>query len=232
MRLQCIQHVPFEDAANIAVWAADRGHTLAYTRMYRGEPLPERSEFDWLVVMGGPMGVHDTDEFPWLRQERDFLVRAIDRDHVVLGVCLGAQLIAHAMGTAVGPNGEKEIGWFPVRLTEAAAGSPAFAALPEEFVAFHWHGDTFGVPSGALHTAASKACTNQAFACGGRVYGLQFHLEYSFRSIQMMVDNCFEDLVPSPHVQTAAEMLYGHEHVDSLRDLLFTFLDAVADNAG
>jgi GMP synthase-like glutamine amidotransferase len=231
MRLHCIQHVPFENVGNIGVWAADRGHALKYTRMYRGEPLPERSEFDWLVVMGGPMGVHDTDAFPWLRLERDFLAETVSHDRIVLGVCLGAQLIADALGAPVGPNGEKEIGWFPVRLTEGAGESPVFAVLPEKFTAFHWHGDTFGMPSGALHTATSNACANQAFAWGERVYGLQFHLEYSFRSIQTMVENCFEDLAPSPHVQTPAEMLYGHEHVDDLRELLFAFLDAIAADA-
>jgi GMP synthase-like glutamine amidotransferase len=232
MRLHCIQHVPFEDAANIAVWAADRGHTMACTRMDRGEPLPDRDSFDWLIVMGGPMGVHDLDEFPWLRHERGLLAETIERDRIVLGICLGAQIIADAMGAPVGRNGEREIGWFPVRLTAQAAESPAFAALPDEFTAFHWHGDTFGIPSGCLHTAASKACANQAFACGERIFGLQFHLEYSEESIRAMVDNCFGDLAPAPHVQTPAEMLYGHEHLEALRDLLFTFLDAVAGRAG
>jgi GMP synthase (glutamine-hydrolysing) len=231
MRLHCIQHVPFEGPANIAAWAAARGHSLTGTRIYRGEPLPEPDEFNWLFVMGGPMGVHDADEFPWLQGERDFLTRAIERSRPVFGICLGAQLIADVMGAPVGPNGEKEIGWFPVRLTPEAREAPALGALPDEFIAFHWHGDTFGIPSGALHVATSVACANQAFAFEDRIYGLQFHLEYSQQSVAAMVENCFGDLAPSPHVQTPAEMLYGHEHVDALRGLLFSFLDAVADGA-
>ena len=150
LRIHYLQHVEFEDAANIVPWAEARGHAVTCTRLHRGEPLPPVDAFDWLVIMGGPMNVCDHDRYPWLVREKAFIGESIGRNKVVLGICLGAQLIADVLGGRITPNREKEIGWFPVSLTGAGLRSPLFQPLPRQFLPFHWHGDTFSIPPGAV----------------------------------------------------------------------------------
>jgi GMP synthase-like glutamine amidotransferase len=227
MRLHYLQHVPFEDAANVAVWARRRGHSVTRTRLFAGEPLPRCETFDWLAVMGGPMSTRDHDAFPWLAGEKELIREAIDRRMPVLGICLGAQLAAEVLGAAVTRNREREIGWFPVWLTDSGRRSELLAALPERFLAFHWHGDTFDVPPGALHLAESEACRNQAFQYEDHVLGLQFHLDYSVESIQKMTAHCQDELVGGPFVQTAQEMLARPDRIDATQRWLDQTLDAM-----
>ena len=164
-----------------------------------------------LVVMGGPMNIYEEDRYPWLIREKAFIADAIAQGKLILGVCLGAQLIADVLGGPVSSNQFKEIGWLPVSLTAAAASSPLFSNLPPEFIAFHWHGDTFQIPPGAVHAASSSGCAHQAFAYTNKVVGLQFHLESTTSSIQKLIDNCHDELVSEPYIQTPAEMLApGH----------------------
>jgi GMP synthase-like glutamine amidotransferase len=227
MRLHVLQHVPFEDADNIAVWAARRGHELTYTRLDLGQPLPPQEAFDWLVVMGGPMNIYEHDRYPWLVSEKRFLRAAIDRGAVVLGVCLGAQLAADVLGGPVTRNRQPEIGWFPVSLTAEARGSAVFGVLPERFLAFHWHGDTFAIPPGAVRMAESEACANQAFVFGDRVVGLQFHLDYSLAGMQRMVQHCGAELVHGPTIQTAEAFLAEPERAARTQELLDRLLDGL-----
>jgi GMP synthase-like glutamine amidotransferase len=152
------------------------------------------------------MSVNDEADLPWLVQEKRFIRQAIEADKAVLGVCLGAQLIAGAMGARVYPNREKEIGWFPVTSVQAGAARSVFA-FPPEAPAFHWHGETFDLPAGAVHLARSAACENQAFQIGRRVIGLQFHLETTPESARDLAANCGSELVPSRYVQSEEEIL-------------------------
>lgn len=198
MRIQVLQHIEFEGPANILEWAEERGHALAVTHLYAGEPLPALNEFDFLVIMGGPMNIYEYDRHPWLTSEKELIRASVDGSKIVLGVCLGAQLIADALGGGVYPNEHKEIGWLPVRLTSAAAESPVFTGWPREFTAFHWHGDTFDLPPVARHIALSEGCKNQAFAVGDRVVGLQFHIESTWDSVEALLANGAEDIVPGP----------------------------------
>ncbi len=147
MRIHSFEHVPFEDLAQIGVWAENQGYKLSRTRFYANEQLPALSELDWLVVMGGPMNIYEEDRYPWLAQEKAFIGEAISQGKLVLGICLGAQLIADVLGGPVSRNQYKEIGWLPVSLRAAASSSPLFHNFPSEFIAFHWHGDTFAAPS-------------------------------------------------------------------------------------
>ncbi|MDQ7055614.1 MAG: type 1 glutamine amidotransferase [Persephonella sp.] len=163
MRLHYIQHVHFETPANIFRWAEKKNYTISGTKLFLGEKLPPLEQFDFLIVMGGPMGVYDEDKFPWLTQEKKFIEQCIKADKKILGICLGAQLIADVLGARVYKNSHKEIGWFPVYLTEEGKKSQSFKGFPREFTAFHWHGDTFEVPKGAVHTAFSEGCKNQSF---------------------------------------------------------------------
>jgi GMP synthase-like glutamine amidotransferase len=225
VRLHWLGHVPFEDAANIGIWAGQHGHTLTSTRLYAGESLPEVGAIDALAIMGGPMNVYQHQCHPWLRAEKRFIERAIGAGIPVLGVCLGAQLIADVLGARVTQNAQGEIGWFPVRSTPAGRESDLWAGLPSEFIAFHWHGDTFEIPAGARHLAESEACANQAFAYGRSVLGLQFHLEYSEESILKMLTHCGHELIDAPFVQDREQILAGLANVAAARERLFTLLD-------
>ncbi|MDR3419544.1 MAG: type 1 glutamine amidotransferase [Nevskia sp.] len=179
MRVHWLQHADFEDLGCIAPWLAERGHEVAGARLYAGEAPPAVRDFDALVVMGGPMNIYEYERHPWLTGEKALIRAAVAAGKRVLGVCLGAQLIADVLGGPVTRNRHSEIGWFPVTLTEAGRASPWFTDLPQRFTAFHWHGDTYALPPGARCLAASEACPEQAFAYGTQVLGLQFHLEVS-----------------------------------------------------
>ncbi|MBK5970023.1 MULTISPECIES: type 1 glutamine amidotransferase [Thiorhodovibrio] len=206
MRLHVLQHVPFEGPAMIADWAADRGHGIAVSHLYAGDPPPLLDEFDALVVMGGPMGVHDEAEHSWLRAEKACIENAIAAGLPMVGVCLGAQLIAQVLGARVSRNAEREIGWFPIELTAEALADSACAGLPPRLDAFHWHGDRFDIPDGALHLARSEACEQQGFLYQGRVLGLQCHLESTPSSVAALCQHCADELSPGAYVQTAAQM--------------------------
>ncbi|MBL6749094.1 MAG: type 1 glutamine amidotransferase [Nevskia sp.] len=177
MRVHWLQHADFEDLGVIGPWLARRGHAVRGSRLYAGEPPPLLDDFDALVVMGGPMNIYEHDAHPWLPAEKRLIGAAAAAGRRVLGVCLGAQLLADALGGPVRRNAHSEIGWFEVQLTPAGRQSPLLAGLPERFTAFHWHGDTYALPPGAERLAGSEACAQQAFACGPKLLGLQFHLE-------------------------------------------------------
>jgi len=211
MRVHFFQHVPFEGLGSIGPWLEGQRAVVTATRFFEDAPLPEADGIDLLVVMGGPMNVNDEESHPWLLAEKRFIAQAIRRGKAVLGVCLGAQLIAAALGARVYPNGEKEIGWFPVYSLTApgllhADAVPPFR-FPDETLVFHWHGETFDLPTGAVHVARSGACLNQAFQYGRRVIGLQFHLEMTPQPVREIVDGCRDELVPAWSIQSAEEIL-------------------------
>jgi len=231
MKLHTLQHVHFEGLANLEKWAAKAEFSISFTRLYADAALPRVADIDWLVVMGGPMNIYEEDRYPWLAEEKRFIAEAIAENKIVLGICLGAQLISDVLGGKVYRNGEKEIGWFPVSLTPEAAESVVFSALPPRFTAFHWHGDTFHLAPGATRTAQSDACAVQAFeANGGRVVGLQFHLESSAESIRLLIDNCGDELAPEPYIQREHEILSQEHYLGEINTTMTTLLDAVKRN--
>jgi GMP synthase-like glutamine amidotransferase len=227
MRIHYLQHVPFEDLANIERWAKSRGHDISCTRLFSDEPLPLLSSFDWLMVMGGPMNIYEHERYPWLEGEKVFIRQAIAAGKIVLGICLGAQLMADVLDGSVIANEHREIGWLEVRLTEEGRSSPLFSALPDRFTAFHWHGDTFQIPPGAARTAESRACANQAFVMGKAV-GLQFHLESSRESLDHLLENCADELRDGPFMQKAEELAAGRDRFPEILGLMETFLDRMA----
>jgi len=233
LRLHGIRHESFEREAEMAVWAAQRGHSLTHTDLWNNEALPELDSFDWLIVMGGPMGVYDDDQHPWLAGEKRFLRQAVDAGKLILGVCLGAQLLSVVLGGQVSRNRFAEIGWHEVQATPLAGQSRVFANLPPAYEAFHWHGDTFSIPEGALWTAKSTACAHQAFeTCGGRVVGLQFHLETNAASMREIAQHCADEIRPDavaqPFIQPVPVMLERPERLAALRGLLDRILDNMA----
>lgn len=224
-RLHFLQHVPFEGLGSIEAWASEAGFSITSTRLFAGEMPPDPEALDWLVVMGGPMGIYDEDKHAWLAGEKRFIETTIKSGKTVLGVCLGAQLIAGVLGATVRRNPHKEIGWFPVERTEGAGGSRLSAAIPDSIEAFHWHGDTFDLPSGAVHLARSEACENQAFVYDERVVGLQYHLETTRRSAELLIENCSDELVEAPWIQTPQEMLADDSRFERINRAMANLLD-------
>ncbi len=209
MRIHWLQHADFEDLGCIAPWLAAQGHAVSGTRLYAGEIAPEAATFDALIVMGGPMNIYEYERHPWLRAEKALIRSAADAGKRVLGICLGAQLLADVLGGAVTRNAQSEIGWFPLHLTAAGRASPLFADLPERFTGFHWHGDTYALPPGAECLAASEACAQQAFALGGQLLGLQFHLEVTRENAAEWFRH--EQPAPAPYVQAPGHILAQRE---------------------
>ena len=203
MRAHYLQHVPFEGLGSIESWLQAAGYEITNTRFFESVSLPDVNEVDLLIAMGGPMSVNDEGEFPWLAPEKQFIRDAIRLGKSVLGVCLGAQLIASALGARIYPNPRKEIGWFPI---EAIRNPPGVFSFPEKCTVFHWHGETFDLPTGAKRLARSVACENQAFQIGQNVIGLQFHLETTPEAADLIIRNCRSELVDGTHIQTEQAM--------------------------
>ncbi|BAW79552.1 glutamine amidotransferase [Candidatus Nitrosoglobus terrae] len=207
MKIHYLQHVAFEKLGSIESWARSHSHPLFATKFYQGDPLPELATIDWLVVMGGPMNIYEEDRYPWLAQEKKFIEQAIKAKKPVIGICLGAQLIADVLGTKVFPNQYREIGWFPIEFTAQAQESPLFNFLPQTLNVFHWHGDTFDLPAGAIPLAQSKACAHQGFIYHEHVIAFQFHLEVLLENVQQLIHHGRNELKAGKYIQTPEEML-------------------------
>jgi len=204
MKVHVLQHVQFEDLGCIRPWLEIRGAQIGYTRFFQGDTLPASNGIDLIIAMGGPMSVNDERDLPWLKQEKQFIQDAIAKGVSVLGVCLGAQLIASALGALVHRNPIKEIGWFPI---QAVPTVESVFRFPLECVVFHWHGETFNLPKGAVRLAASAGCEMQAFQLMNNVIGLQFHLEATPQSVIAILENCRDELIAGPFVQRETDLL-------------------------
>ncbi len=226
MRIHYLQHVPFEGPANIAGWADRKGHSLSGTHLYNGEAAPAADQFDWLIIMGGPMNIYEEDKYPWLADEKKFIREAIDKDKAVLGICLGAQLITDVLGGRVTQNPEREIGWLPVTFHAEALKSPLFKGFPENPYVFQWHGDTFStLGAGASCIAGSEACGHQAFIYKELVIGFQFHLESSEESIASLMSHCANEMTGGRYVQTEKQIRSGEGFLKTANSLMYDFLD-------
>lgn len=233
MRLHAIQHVEFEGPALIAEWASSRGHEITTSLASSGQ-FPATDDVDFLVVLGGPMDADDELASPWLHAEKRYVAEGIASGRPVLGVCLGAQIIAEVLGGEVRRNAEREIGWFEVARTEFAADEPLVAEWPERAVVGHWHGDTFALAAGMRPVLSSEACANQAFVFDRRVVGLQFHIEWTEASLARLVENCANEIAAGGRwVMTAEQMLSeARGHIAENRGLLFSLLDGLAESGG
>ncbi|WP_446897930.1 type 1 glutamine amidotransferase [Clostridium sp. LBM24168] len=226
MRIHYLQHVPFEGPANIVNWAYKRGHELTGTHLYNYETVPPMDQFDFLVIMGGPMNIYEEDNYPWLKYEKKFIKEAIDSNKIVLGICLGAQLITDVIGGKVTRNPEGEIGWLPVNFNTKGINSSLFENFPETLKVFQWHNDTFNIlGAGAKCIAYSKACKNQAFIYKDRVIGFQFHMESTEGSIFSLMEHCRDEMTEGLYIQTPREIRAKMNNLKAANQIMNDFLD-------
>lgn len=228
LRIHYFQHVAHEGLGSIEEWVSASGHSLNSTRFFENDLLPDISDIDWLIIMGGPMNVNDEKLFPWLADEKRFIRQAIDSGKTVLGICLGSQLVAAVLGARVYKNREKEIGWFDVDFTPAALSGNLFFDMGSKLKVFHWHGDTFDLPENAIPLASSAGCKNQAFIYEGKVLALQFHPETTMNSLKQMIEHGRMESEAGKFVQTGEELLKHKELIEEIRKILFTLLTRLA----
>ncbi len=225
MRLHSLQHEPIETPGNILKWAQEHGFSVSCTRLYLDENLPGLDEFDWLVIMGGSMSVNDESRYRWLAPEKMFLDKAVNSGKRVLGVCLGAQLVANALGGRVFSNRYKELGWFPIKLSPVGLIDPVCRNLPSEVEMFHWHGETFELPAGAIHLAESDGCANQAFRYGKNILAWQFHPEVTAEMVQAFVAEGSQELSDGLYIQKADDILACRGKAARMEPVLNQWLD-------
>jgi GMP synthase (glutamine-hydrolysing) len=195
------QHDPFEDLGFFAEVLDKQRITCRVIQLFHGEvPAEDWERIQALIILGGPMSVDDEDRYSFLRWEKRIIRAAINDGVPILGVCLGAQLIASALGTPVYHGHVREIGWTPISITPHGQVDSLLGYLPESATVFQWHGDGFDLPAGAIQLASSVNFENQAFRVGRNIYGLQFHLEVTPRMIARWIDERSKDLAQVPYI--------------------------------
>lgn len=224
MRIHGLKHVPFEGLANIESWAKEHGHTIKITNLFYNEKLPSFDDFDCLAVMGGPMSVWEEEAHPWLKDEKRFIAEAIAKKKIVLGVCLGSQLLAEVLGGNVFKNKQPEIGWFPVKINPAIQQHPLFNDLPDEILPLHLHSDTFSLPEGVVALGSSAVTPHQGFVYGDRTVALQFHLEFNPATLQHILNVAGHIFKPTDSVQSAKEV-WNLERLAAANQILFGILN-------
>lgn len=224
MRIHFIQHMSFEHPGSIADWATEKKHITTYTKIFEDAIFPSTDAFDMLIIMGGVMGVYEEYKYEWMNAEKSLIKNAINENKKVLGICLGAQFIAEALGAKVFPHTKKEIGWFEV---EKVSPHTLTDNLSQTFTTLHWHGDTFALPENAVHLFKTKACAQQGFVYNNHVAGLQFHFEIKEDLLKSMIENERSELIKNDHVQTEDEInTLTPEHIKYQQKYMYKFLDA------
>ncbi len=226
MRVHCLMNIGFEGPGYITDWMDQHGHSMQVWRLYEDLSLPDIEDVDLLVVMGGPMNIYQEDRYPYLTGEKELIKACIREQKQVLGICLGAQLIADALGEKVFKNKEKEIGWFPVHTDGDSEGHEIPPVFPDTFFAFHWHGETFGLPEGARLLGSSMACFNQGFLYGDHVLALQFHLEITPQIVEDLLVHAAGDMRPGDYVQSIPQIREGLVYCPQNRAILFQILNS------
>jgi len=226
MKIHVLQHSALNTLGTIEEYARTKNYPLESTRFYKTKNLPALDSFDLLIIMGGPMGIYDYAENPWLRDEKEFIKQAIEAEKPVLGICLGAQLLADVLGARVYENEHREMGWFPVKAVRTEENKPEFLeGLPEEITVFHWHSRTFDLPEGAVHIFRSEGCKNQGFIYNGRVVALQFHPEVHEERVESMIGRFGREIGEGPFIQRKEEMVGQEKYLASTKEFMFTVLD-------
>lgn len=208
MNILCISHATFEKLGYIETWANKNNHVIRKVNPFRGETLPKIDDFDFIIIMGGPQSTMQMENDPYLLDEIKLIKEAIRQEKRILGVCLGAQLVAEALGAKTEPSPHREVGMYLVELLDDAKHDPVFRHFPHKFEVMHWHSDMPGMPEGASLLAKSEGCPRQAFRYGDRIYGFQFHFEMTKSLLHGMVENCLSDIIEKgKYVRPVKEIL-------------------------
>lgn len=226
MKIVFIIHAEFEKPGHIADWAKRNNHPMQEVHTYKGEALPHVNDFDFLVVMGGPQSPLKIDQAPYLANEIELIKQAIAHQKRIMGVCLGAQLIAEALGAKTEQSPHREIGMYPIKMLSEAQHDPVFRHFPKQLNVMHWHSDMPGIAEGAVLLASSEGCPRQVFRHGDRIYGFQCHFEMTPELIEGMIVNCPEDLRVGSYIRSKEELL------QSDCKLMNTQLEGVLDYMG
>ncbi len=225
MRIHYLMHHPDEGLGIISQWIQNKGYNTGVTKFYeKSYILPQTSEYDVLIIMGGPQSVYEVEKFDWLKIEKEFIRIALEARKKILGICLGSQFLAEILGGKVYAAPHKEIGWFEIKLSQEAL-SGLFKGSPEAIHVFHWHGDTYSLPANAVRLASSEATVNQGFAYEDYVLGLQFHFEVDEKAIKGMNSAFDHELVKSKYVQTDVEIKSQIDLVVQNNAMMFKLLD-------
>jgi GMP synthase-like glutamine amidotransferase len=227
LNIHCLQHVSFEGLGCIENWIQDNGHSLSYTTLYDNPKFPDLDTIDALIILGGPMSVHDEAEFSWLKAEKEFIKFAIEQHKKIIGICLGAQLISNVLGGNITTNHQKEIGWFPISILDSNVA--LLKGFPKSFSVFHWHGETFSIPKNAIRLMESEVCKNQAFLYENQVLGLQFHLEVTDETMKAMAFHEQSELVKDHYVQTYDEIVKNTVYIEQNNQMMFRLLNYLFD---
>lgn len=227
MKVHWLQHLPFEGLGSMGEYFRQKNIPSTSTHFYLGQSLPSIDSFDWLIIMGGAMSANDDAEYPWLTDEKQFIKKAIDAGKVVIGVCLGAQLIAASLGAKVYRNKQKEIGWFDLTPTKDAKNTILADCFSQKMEVFHWHGDTFDLPKGAVHLASSQATKNQGYIIDNRVIGFQFHLETTYQYAKALFDNFPDEIVKEKYIQNAEQALSDLGKFEKINAIMSKILDTI-----
>lgn len=229
MHIHYLKHVSFEGLGSMEHMFVQRGCKITRTCMYEDQSFPSVHEMDALIVMGGPMGVSDDQQYPWLTLEKEFIESVIKRDIPVIGICLGAQLIANVLGAAVVKNTHEELGWFAVNRVDARVNGVVdsrLETLPVNFDALHWHGDTFDLPDGASNFISSAGCVNQGFTYGDSTLALQCHLEMLPSTVQAIYQECGSADKTGKYICGLSEMLAPADKFQQASKILENLLEA------
>ena len=210
MRGHYLMHAFFETPGVITDWAQERGHQFLGTQAYKNEDFPSVQDIDYLVIMGGPQSPRDCKKYSYLQREIDLVAQMIAADKPVIGFCLGAQIIGEALGAPVEKSPEKEIGVFPISLTEAGKKDVLLQGFSDVFDVTHWHSDMPGLTPDCQILATSEGCPQQIIRYRPKVYGFQCHMEMTADAVRSVMENCPEDLSPSPFTQ-APEAFLSHD---------------------
>ena len=220
-RILVVQHVPHEGLGTFEPVLRQAGCSLVMLKAYEPKAAwPDLSQIQGLIVMGGPQSVYEQARYPYLTREIELLRQTVDADLPILGVCLGAQLLAVALGAKVTKNPQKEIGWYPLMREPGADNDPLCEPFGQTETVFQWHGDTFALPKGAVRLFSSPLCQEQAFRYGDRIYGLQFHVEVTEAMIRAwLLANKQELAMLKGDIDPATIRRQTPEHIGRLREL-------------
>ena len=226
MRIHYIQHGVFDELGAIEIWAKKHGHHLTCTKIFQLEALPEITAFDFLVILGGTQSLREEKHPEYIYHELDFIKRAIDNDKMILGICLGAQMIAESLGAKTQMSPYPEIGIFPVMLASAGKDDPVLKSLSPVCNVMHMHYDMPGQLEGARILASSQGCPLQAFALGSKIYGIQFHLEMTNENIRLRLAHLTEEFEIGPYVATRDKL--RAVDMEPINKKMFDLLDVIS----